>query len=184
MAFIGKNWQKNASQNGVRALCRVAGAGVAAFALTKLTAKADTNANTTIKNISGPAAVVVGVMGDLMLEDDKLRSVCQGIYTYGALKSISVIAPSIGEPLGLNGLAGNGISGTGPVILNAVEPTTEQTTSERPEELIAIEQGADNDGNDWAKVAEYVDENAEDAISIESDNFELKGLAELAAKMN
>lgn len=174
MAFLAKNWQKNASANGVRALCRVAGAGVTAYALNKLTSNTTTNASTTIRNISGPAAVAIGVLGDLMLEDDKLRSVCQGMYTYGALKAVSVIAPSVGETIGLAGL--NGIE---PGIMNG--PTTETTTAEVPEELVAIEQGATSDGNDWNAVAEYVDENAEDAIEVST---ELSGAAQMAARMN
>lgn len=168
MALIRKNWQKDASNNGVKALSRVAGAGVAAFILTKLTTGADTNAKTTIKNISGPALTIAAVLGDMMFEDNKLRALCQGMYTYGALKSVAVIAPSVAEPIGLRGLG---------EILNA--PTT-ISTEETPEEIQSIEQGAQNDGNNWQQVAEYIEEEAEDAI----ETSETSGIENFAASMN
>lgn len=191
MAFLAKNWQKYASQNATRALCRVAGAGVAAYALNKLTTGATTNAQTTIKNIAGPAAVVVGVMGDLMLEDDKLRSACQGIYTFGALKSLAVVAPSVAQPLGLSGLGSCSLAA--PAILNG--ETTATTTVDVPDEIKAISQGAKNDGNDWKAVADYIENGGDEAVEVTAtsrfedntmQNFtdSMAGVAQIAASMN
>lgn len=168
--MIKKNWQKTAAPTAVNTLLRVAGAGVGAFILKKLGSDESTNLKKTIKNISGPVFLIGGTLGDMTLEDDKLRAVCQGIATIGALKSIAVIAPAVAPSLGLSGLSDdeimeitNGIGET-PEILNG-EASNEQTTSALPTEIAEIT-NADSNGKVFNEVADYIEQNADNAIEV------------------
>jgi hypothetical protein len=172
MALIRKNWQKFASNNAVNAVMRVVGAGASAFVLKKLTEDESTNLKKTIKNLSAPALTIVGVLGDLMFDDEKLKSVCQGVYTFSALKAAAVVAPSIGSYMGLQGVDGEQIIMNGaeaPIIMNGAE-TTEETTSAEVEEIQEI-QNPNPDGETFKQVAEYIEQGADDAVKIGAITF-------------
>lgn len=164
--MIKKNWQKSAGQNAVNALLRVGGAGVSAFVLNKLTSDESTNLKKTLKNISGPVLTVAAVLGDLVFEDEKIRSLCQGMYTFGALKSASVVIPSLSSPMGLRGIDDEDM----PAIMQGVEimnglGSNEQTTDALPAEIAEIT-NADANGKVFSEVADYIDEGADAAINV------------------
>ena len=164
--MIKKNWQKNAAQGAVNALLRVGGAGVAAFTLKKLTSDESTNLKKTIKNISGPVLTVAAVLGDLVFDDDKIKSLCQGMYTFGALKSATVLIPSLSNPMGLSGIDDEDL----PAIVDGVEimnglGSNEQTTDALPAEIAEIT-NADKNGEIFSQVADYIDQGADNAINV------------------
>lgn len=167
--MIKKNWQKNAAPTAVNTLLRVAGAGVGAFILKKLSSDESTNLKKTLKNVSGPAVLIIGTLGDMTLEDEKLRAVCQGLSTIGALKSIAVIAPAVAPTLGLSGLSDddvyeitNGIDT--PEIMNGAA-SNEQTTAALPTEIAEIT-NADSNGRVFSEVADYIEQGADNAIEV------------------
>lgn len=164
--MIKKNWQKSAGQNAVNALLRIGGAGVSAFVLNKLTSDESTNLKKTLKNISGPVLTVAAVLGDLVFEDEKIRSLCQGMYTFGALKSASVVIPSLSSPMGLRGIDDEDM----PAIMQGVEiinglGSNEQTTDALPAEIAEIT-NADANGKVFSEVADYIDQGADAAINV------------------
>lgn len=192
MAFISKNWQKKASENGVNALCRVAGAGVSAAILQKMTADESTNLKKTIKNIAAPGLTVLAVLGDLMLEDEKLRAVCQGMYTYSALKAVAVVMPSIGENIGFNEAApkmgafnpnaedadsnvsevsGVIMHGTGQRILNGTQQAL-------PPEIADAYAKQSKESKAFEDVASYIEKGADDAIKINGVSSATETVAE------
>lgn len=168
MAFLKKNWQKSATDGAINAVMRIAGAGASAFVLKKLTDDESTNLKKTIKNISSPLLTITAVLGDLMLEDEKLKSLCQGMYTFGALKSLAVVAPSIGSPLGLSGISDEEITSiVNGVIMNGTGASSnEQTTAALPTEIAEIE-NVNQDGKQLSEVASYIEQGADDAIKIQ-----------------
>lgn len=119
MAMINSKWRKDAGSNAGDALARVAGCGVAAVILSKLTSAvftAKSDVNKTIGNLAGPVVSLLGVAGDLFLAHPMLRAVCQGMYSIAVPKSVAVIAPSIGSYMGLSGIDENSM----PAIMNGV----------------------------------------------------------------
>ena len=169
MAFLKKNWQKSATDGAINAVMRIAGAGASAFVLKKLTSDESTNLKKTIKNISSPLLTITAVLGDLMLEDEKLKSLCQGMYTFGALKALAVVAPSIGTPLGLSGVTEEEITSiVNGVIMNGTggASSNEQTTAALPTEIAEIE-NVNQDGKQLSEVASYIEQGADDAVKIQ-----------------
>lgn len=160
MAFISKNWQKRATDNAVNALMRAGGAGAAAFILKKTTEDESTPLKKTLKNISSPLLTAISVLGDLMLEDEKLRSLCQGMYTFGILKTVSTIAPAVQESLGLAGVDVNGI-------MNGIQFSNSNTTSALPPEIIEAQATAEPQGKVFEQVAEYIEQGADDAVTVQ-----------------
>lgn len=195
--MIKKNWQKTAGDNAVKALLRVGGAGVSAFVLNKLTSDESTNLKKTIKNISGPVLTVAAVLGDLVFEDEKLRSVCQGMYTFGALKSLAVVAPSIGTPMGLAGIDDAEMPAimAGVDIMNGLG-SNEQTTDALPAEIAEIT-NPDQNGKVFNEVADYIEQGADEAVNVSGlddgeeiingiepeDEEEMQGIADYADSM-
>lgn len=186
MAILKKNWQKNASSVAVNALMRVGGAGVGAFILTKLTEDESTNLKKTIKNVSSPVVTALAVLGDMMFDNDNLRSFCQGVYSYSFLKTVSVIVPSVAQPMGLRGIDDadmpaivNGVEiMNGVDIMNGLGESDEYTTADLPEEIAEISQGADQNGEVFSQVADYIEQGADDAIQLtESADSNVQGLA-------
>lgn len=196
--FLKKNWQKDAGDTAVKAGLRVVGAGTSAFILNKwfngeprdgADKKAASNTAITKRNIAGPVMLAFGILGDMMLEDDKLRAVCQGITTYSALHSIAVVAPDISTSIGVAESTSQrqAVSGLGNAVIGKTKvasigriprkpnplplgATNENYTGHYPEELAMVagqKTTVDSDGktynNDWAYLAQNID-NA-DAIS-------------------
>lgn len=182
--LIKKNWQKDASENAINAGLRAGGALVSAFVLNKffsgepkdgVTKEVSANTAKTLHNIAGPLFLGLGVIGDMMFADEKLRALCQGITTYSALHSIAVIAPAVGEATGVSGLptpiANSKLFGIGRLGkigrlagCRGIGATDINSTVAYPEEL-ALAAGqkttVDSDGktynNDWAYLAENID---------------------------
>jgi len=171
--FFKSNWQKSATDNSVKALMRVAGAGTSAFILKKLTEDESTNLKKTIKNIASPALTVLSLLGDLMLEDEKLRSLCQGMYTYSALKSLAVIAPSVGTMMGLAGIDDAAVDS----VINSIRlagtaaSSNELTTSAMPAEIANIV-NPEKQGEQLVEVADYIEQGADDAIKLQGIKFQ------------
>ena len=118
MSFLEKNWQKKAADNAVLAAMRIVGAGVAAYATKRLTEDESTDMKKTIKNISSPLITAAGIVGSMMIADPNIRAICEGVATFGALKSVVVVAPSVGTEIGLKGVNLQDM----PVIMNGVKP--------------------------------------------------------------
>lgn len=186
-SFIKKNWQANAGKIAIEAGLRGLGAGAAAFTLNKWFDGKDkngviTNSSQTLRNIMGPVFLGVGVLGDMMVEDSKVRSIFQGIATYSMLHSVAIISPEMAENMDVaveaskntqtNGTSGlgklkSGINALGRIPRKprkALGATDMNYTGNFPEELqIAAGQKAvvDTDGktynNDWAYLAENID---------------------------
>ena len=174
-SFIKSNWQKDAGETAINAGLRGAGAFAGAFIINKWFSgepadgkekQAASESAKTMKNIGGPVMLAIGVLGDMMLEEPKLRCVCQGLTTYALLHSAAVIAPdTLAKKIGVSGLAGNPeedaalMSGIG-----VLGETSEAYTGNSPEEF-ALAQGEqtvnDTDGktynNDWQYLAENID---------------------------
>lgn len=174
MAFISKNWKKNASTNAVNALMRVTGAGVTALVLKKLTKNQTTAMQKTVANIAAPVMTLVGLGLDIFTEDPKIRAIGQGMYTFGALKATAVIAPAVGNAIGLSGIEDEEnpiMNGIGEIesnpIMNGLNAATsdELTESENPAEFADI-QNPNAEGKVWNDVADYIGQNAEQAVEV------------------
>ena len=140
MALINSKWRKDAGSTAGNALARVAGSGIAAVILEKLTSADFTgksDVNKTIGNLAGPVVSLLGIAGDLFLAEPMLKAACQGMYAMAVPKSIAVIAPSIGSYMGLTGLDEtampsimNGVNT--PAIMNGVGNPRVLTYTPRP----------------------------------------------------
>lgn len=140
MALINSKWRKDAGSTAGNALARVAGSGIAAVILEKLTSADFTgksDVNKTIGNLAGPVVSLLGIAGDLFLAEPMLKAACQGMYAMAVPKSIAVIAPSIGSYMGLTGIDEtampaimNGV--TTPAIMNGVGNPRVVTYTPRP----------------------------------------------------
>ena len=140
MALINPKWRKGAGSTAGNALARVAGSGIAAVILEKLTSADFTgksDVNKTIGNLAGPVVSLLGIAGDLFLAEPMLKAACQGMYAMAVPKSIAVIAPSIGSYMGLTGLDEtampsimNGVNT--PAIMNGVGNPRVLTYTPRP----------------------------------------------------
>lgn len=172
--FIKKNWQKDATKNATNALLRAAGAGGAAMIATKFFKEDGTNTKTTLANIGGPLLLAVGVLGDLMLENEMARSACQGVATYAALHSIAKISPNFQEATGISGVEENTMLGETYITSNMLGENTANELPEEFEEITTVD-----DGNDWNTVAEDIEQGAEEAVQVagvedEQDTEEIK----------
>lgn len=151
-----KNWQKDAGTVLLATALRSVGVAGGAFIANKGPFKA--TASKTMHNIGGPLLVVAGTLGEMMLDDAKLRAVCQGISAYGAIHTVAVISPDTAAPaLGINGL------GQVPAynsMIGQLGATTATSTEETPAEIKSLMQGqtATDDGNDWAKAFAQADQ--------------------------
>lgn len=156
MAVMKKNWQKDAGTVLLATALRSVGVAGGAFIANKGPFKA--TASKTMHNIGGPLLVVAGTLGEMMLDDAKLRAVCQGISAYGAIHTVAVISPDTAAPaLGINGL------GQVPAynsMIGQLGATTATSTEETPAEIKSLMQGqtATDDGNDWAKAFAQADQ--------------------------
>lgn len=208
--FIKKNWQKDAGEIAINAALRGVGAGVSAYVLnTAFNGKpkdgAQSNTAKTLRNIMGPVFLGVGVLGDMMVEDTKVRSIFQGVATYAMLHSVAVIAPDFADNLDITetaqygqttGTAGlgnikNGINALGRLPRHDRKPmqlgeTTMAYTGKYPEEFqLAAGQKTtvDTDGktynNDWA----YLAQNIEQADAITKNLNGIKSANEEAASL-
>ena len=116
--FIKSNWQKDASDVAINAALRGLGAGASAYILNTVfngkpkEGSAQTNTASTLRNIMGPVFLGIGVMGDMMIEDEKMRAICQGIATYSMIHSVAVIAPDFADNFDITETAHSGNTGT------------------------------------------------------------------------
>lgn len=190
--LIKKNWQKDATDNAIDAGLRFGGAVGTAFILNKWFSgepkdgqnkeKAAKTAQT-LHNISGPLFLGIGLLGDMMAVDNKVRAFFQGMTTVSALQSIAVIAPNVAENVALGSCKGVGsvkglrgpitdaqllsgigaLNGRGRIARPALGATTPGYTGSNPEELTWAtgSKTVDTDGktyaNDWAYLAKNID---------------------------
>lgn len=186
--FIKKNWQKDAGEIAINAALRGVGAGVSSYILnTAFNGKpkngAQSNTSKTLRNIMGPVFLGVGVLGDMMVDDTKVRSLFQGVATYAMIHSVAVIAPDFADNLDITetaqygqttGTAGlgnikSGINALGRLPRHDRKPmqlgeTTMAYQGNYPEELqmaAGEKTTVDTDGktynNDWAYLAQNID---------------------------
>lgn len=214
--FIKKNWQKDTSDNLIKAGARFGGAFGAAWALRKWfgiqyeknqdgTPKLGTDGKPiekrTLYNIGGPMFLAVGVLGDLMLEDERLRAICQGVTTFAGLHSLAVISPADNDGGGLAnkiGVAGLGDSESDAALMSGVAALgeTSETSTELPPEFAEYAEGEeqvqDTDGktynNDWGYLAENIDQADQITRSVNGlgdaqENADLMGTEETARLM-
>lgn len=185
MGFINTKWQRDMSGNLVNAGLRLGGAITASVLLEKFAPYKDkpTNTEKTMYNIGGPAVLLTGLALDVLGGNDYLRALAQGMTLVGATHSIAVIAPSVGESFGLNGIAPAVpkavatpskpamLMGTQAALMGAVG-----NVAELPKEFAAIDPAKfKQDGNDWNKVAAA----AEDPNA----KIQVEGLSEKSAQL-
>lgn len=118
-SLVNSKWRKDASANAVSGVMRVLGCVIAAAALNKVTSTEFTSksdVNKTIGNVAGPAISILGIAADLFLGNDMLRGLGQGMYTFAIPKSVAIIAPAVGNYMGLSGISANST----PAIMNGV----------------------------------------------------------------
>lgn len=189
--LIKKNWQKDAGDTAINAGLRMGGALGTAFIFNKWFSgeprdgqakeKAAKTAQT-MHNISGPLFLGIGMLGDMMAADNRLKAFFQGMATISAIQSIAVIAPNVqdhvalGSCKGVNGMKGvrglrgiqtdakllSGLNGRARIARPALGETTSAYTGSKPEELTWAAGGkVDTDGktyaNDWGYLAQNID---------------------------
>lgn len=118
-SLVNSKWRKDAGDNAVSGVMRVLGCGIAAAVLNKVTSTEFTSksdVNKTIGNVAGPAISIIGIAADLFLGNDMLRGLGQGMYTFAIPKSVAIIAPAVGNYMGLSGISANST----PAIMNGV----------------------------------------------------------------
>lgn len=173
--LIKKNWQKDASNVAINAGIRVGGAFAASFAIHKwfgITKDEKTGQEKkTLYNIGGPLLLAAGVLGDMMIEEPKIRAFCQGLAAYGGVHAAAVLSPdTLKDKWGIQGIAGEEeedaalISGIG--ALGETYDSTDANMMGIDEDIKELSAGEqvynDTDGktynNDWAYLAENIDQ--------------------------
>lgn len=105
--FIKKNWQASAGQNALNSLLRIGG-GIGAsalfskvFTIKKKEGEVDKNGKQVedrmMYNLGGPLVLALSVLGDMMIEDNSVRSICQGMATVAGIHSLAVVAGADGN---------------------------------------------------------------------------------------
>lgn len=130
MAFIKKNWRRDIGDNAVNAAARIGGAGLAAYITNKLQTIDGTlegNMQKTLAIMGAPGLTVVGLLGDLFVENPIVRSFCQGLYAYAAPRTIANMNDDLADSFGWKHapeFADNTtVKGIGyPAIMNGVQP--------------------------------------------------------------
>lgn len=137
MAFIKKNWRRDIGDNSINAAARIGGAGLAAYTINKfqtIEGALQGNMQKTLAIMGAPGLTIVGLLGDLFVENPIVRSFCQGLYTYAAPRTIANMNDDLADAFGWKhapqfadntGTAGIGVppimNGT-PAIMNGVPP--------------------------------------------------------------
>lgn len=136
MAFIKKNWRRDIGDNSINAAARIGGAGLAAYTINKfqtIEGALQGNMQKTLAIMGAPGLTIVGLLGDLFVENPIVRSFCQGLYTYAAPRTIANMnddladafgwkhAPQFADNTGTAGIGAPIMNGT-PAIMNGVPP--------------------------------------------------------------
>ena len=136
MAFIKKNWRRDIGDNSINAAARIGGAGLAAYTINKfqtIDGALQGNMQKTLAIMGAPGLTIVGLLGDLFVENPIVRSFCQGLYTYAAPRTIANMnddladafgwkhAPQFADNTGTSGIGAPIMNGT-PAIMNGVPP--------------------------------------------------------------
>ena len=136
MAFIKKNWRRDIGDNSINAAARIGGAGLAAYTINKfqtIDGALQGNMQKTLAIMGAPGLTIVGLLGDLFVENPIVRSFCQGLYTYAAPRTIANMnddladafgwkhAPEFADNTGTAGIGAPIMNGT-PAIMNGVPP--------------------------------------------------------------
>lgn len=176
MSFIKKNWQKGATGNLTNSALRVGGALTASFVLKRFFGDKGSNATNTQKtlhNVGGPVVLLTAIAADVLLENESLRAVAQGMSIAAATHSLAVIAPSVGETFGLRGIESTPEQTEANAQAALMGGTGNVAAAELPEEFENVK--AESDGNNWAEVADNID-NDKVQIKVEgADDSELMG---------
>ena len=136
MAFLKKNWRRDIGDNSINAAARIGGAGLAAYTINKfqtIEGALQGNMQKTLAIMGAPGLTIVGLLGDLFVENPIVRSFCQGLYTYAAPRTIANMnddladafgwkhAPQFADNTGTAGIGAPIMNGT-PAIMNGVPP--------------------------------------------------------------
>lgn len=136
MAFFKKNWRRDIGDNSINAAARIGGAGLAAYTINKfqtIEGALQGNMQKTLAIMGAPGLTIVGLLGDLFVENPIVRSFCQGLYTYAAPRTIAnmnddladafgwKLAPQFADNTGTAGIGAPIMNGT-PAIMNGVPP--------------------------------------------------------------
>lgn len=192
MGFIKKNWKKGIGDTIANLGCNLGGGAAASFVIKKFFGKPVDGAakSQTLYNVGGPAVWLTSAIGVAVLENEYLRSIANGMATIAGLHSISVIAPSLAQNFGLQGIesepetenANNAalMGAAGNVGALSAGDAAEEAFKEVPAAQIQ------NDGNPWAEIADKIDdpnttvkvEGVEDAglMGEETEDAELMGM--------
>lgn len=164
MGFIKKNWKKGIGDTIANLGCNLGGGAAASFVIKKFFGKPVDGAakSQTLYNVGGPAVWLTSAIGVAVLENEYLRSVANGMATIAGLHSISVIAPSLAQNFGLQGIesepetenANNAalMGAAGNVGALSAGDAAEEAFKEVPAAQIQ------NDGNPWAEIADKIDD--------------------------
>lgn len=176
-SFIKKNWQKDASQTLLNAGARIVGGMAGGFICSKI-GSGTGNGSKTLNNIEGPILTVLGVLGDMMVEQPQVKALCQGMTVYGAMHSVATIAPdTIGAKIGVNGFAGFGDTEAEEEDATLMATVDENYSGDiTANDLKALQSGqVQNDGNDWSTAADQIDYDGAVQGADDEENAELMG---------
>lgn len=158
MGFINKSWQRNMSNNLVAAGERVGGAMAASFLLKKFAPNKGANATATertLYNVGGPALLLTSVALDLVAANDNIRCLAQGMAVAAATHSIAVIAPSVADSFGLQGVEDETHSAA--LMGGCGNASALSAGDTLPEEFDDVK-NFQTDGNNWTEIAEKIDD--------------------------
>lgn len=167
MGFIKKNWKKGIGDTIANLGCNLGGGAAASFVIKKFFGKPVDGAakSQTLYNVGGPAVWLTSAIGVAVLDNEYLRSVANGMATVAGLHSISVIAPSLAQNFGLQGIVSepdteNAENANNAALMGASGNVGALSAGDAAEEAFKEVPAAQiqNDGNPWAEIAEKIDD--------------------------
>lgn len=105
MAFINNKWRRDIGDNAINAAARIGGTLAAAYAIDKMqTIEGGTtpqsNMQKTLAIMGAPGITVLGLLGDLFVENPIVRSLCQGMYAYAAPRTLANMNDDMADAFG------------------------------------------------------------------------------------
>lgn len=104
MAFINTKWRRDIGDNAINAAARIGGTLAASYAINKLQTidgtQPESNMQQTLAIMGAPAITIVGLLGDLFVENPIVRSICQGMYAYAAPRTLANMNDDMADAFG------------------------------------------------------------------------------------
>lgn len=156
-SFIKSNWRSGVTDRLLEAGARITGGVAASFIANKV--GGNTNVSQTFKNVVNPGILILSTVGDIMLENDKLRAMCQGMQVVSFAKTLKVMAPEVYNTLGLGGIENEA------ALMATVQPAQTALPAGSPEEFANVK--PITDGNPWSEVAEEIEKDNDSNVKVE-----------------